>query len=129
MTVGSLKVTDLRRDAQLLESSDPPQDNPSVWPSEAKLAGRAIWFASPKRPTSRRTFRVDATEAALTRVGERRGRLGGGRDLAARLDLQRPGANPRGGSSLIGVGIFIVWMLVLSPGLWRSRSTSTSRSP
>jgi hypothetical protein len=28
------------------------------------------------------------------------------------------GRTPEGSSSLVGVGIFIVWMLVLSAGLW-----------
>jgi hypothetical protein len=30
------------------------------------------------------------------------------------------GRTPEGGSSLIGVGLFIVWMLALSVGLWRT---------
>jgi hypothetical protein len=36
------------------------------------------------------------------------------------------GRTPEGGSSLVGVGLFIVWMLVLSAGLWRTASTSTT---
>lgn len=34
------------------------------------------------------------------------------------------GRTPEAGSSLVGVGLFIVWMLVLSAGLWRTASTS-----
>jgi hypothetical protein len=30
------------------------------------------------------------------------------------------GRTPEGGSSLVGVGLFIVWMLALSAGLWRA---------
>jgi hypothetical protein len=30
------------------------------------------------------------------------------------------GPTPEGGSSLVGVGLFIVWMLAVSVGLWRS---------
>jgi hypothetical protein len=39
------------------------------------------------------------------------------------------GRTPEGNSSLIGVGIFIVWMLVLSAGLWRTASTHTTPRP
>jgi len=36
------------------------------------------------------------------------------------------GRTPEGSSSLVGVGLFIGWMLVLSAGLWRSAASSTS---
>jgi hypothetical protein len=39
------------------------------------------------------------------------------------------GQTPEGTSSLIGVGIFIVWMLVLSTGLWRTASMQTTPRP
>jgi hypothetical protein len=39
------------------------------------------------------------------------------------------GRTPEGSSSLIGVGLFIVWMLVLSAGLWRAASSSTTPRP
>jgi hypothetical protein len=39
------------------------------------------------------------------------------------------GRTPEGNASLIGVGIFIVWMLVLSAGLWRTASQRTSSRP
>jgi hypothetical protein len=35
------------------------------------------------------------------------------------------GRTPEGSSSLAGVGIFIVWMLALSAGLWRSAAAGT----
>ena len=39
------------------------------------------------------------------------------------------GRTPEGSSSLIGVGLFIVWMLALSAALWRASSTSTTPRP
>jgi hypothetical protein len=39
------------------------------------------------------------------------------------------GQTPEGASSLVGVGLFIVWMLVLSAGLWRTAATSTTPRP
>jgi hypothetical protein len=39
------------------------------------------------------------------------------------------GRTPEGNGSLIGVGLFVVWMLVLSAGLWRTGSTSTAPRP
>jgi hypothetical protein len=38
------------------------------------------------------------------------------------------GRTPEGGSSLVGVGLFVVWMLALSLSLWRA-SVATARSP
>jgi hypothetical protein len=39
------------------------------------------------------------------------------------------GRTPEGNSSLVGVGLFIVWMLVLSAGLWRGAASSTPPRP
>jgi hypothetical protein len=39
------------------------------------------------------------------------------------------GRTPEGSSSLVGVGLFIVWMLLLSAAMWRTGSTSTTPSP
>jgi hypothetical protein len=39
------------------------------------------------------------------------------------------GRTPEGSSSLVGVGLFIGWMLVLSAGLWRSATSSTPPRP
>jgi hypothetical protein len=39
------------------------------------------------------------------------------------------GRTPEGRSSLVGVGVFIVWMLALSAGLWRAAGTSTAPGP
>jgi hypothetical protein len=35
------------------------------------------------------------------------------------------GRSPEGNTSLVGVGLFIVWMLLLSAGLWRTAASST----
>jgi hypothetical protein len=39
------------------------------------------------------------------------------------------GRIPEGRSSLVGVGVFILWMLALSAGLWRAAGTSTAPRP
>jgi hypothetical protein len=39
------------------------------------------------------------------------------------------GPTPEGSSSLVGVGLFIVWMLALSVGLWRTAASSTAPRP
>src|SRR5215208_6427294 len=45
MMPGSRKALDLRRDPRLAlhsASVDPPSDDPSAWPGDAKLSGRAV---------------------------------------------------------------------------------------
>ena len=39
------------------------------------------------------------------------------------------GRTPEGSSSLLGVGLFIVWMLLLSAGMWRGAAGSTPPRP
>jgi hypothetical protein len=39
------------------------------------------------------------------------------------------GPTPEGGSSLVGVGLFILWMLALSVGLWRAPAVSERSRP
>jgi hypothetical protein len=39
------------------------------------------------------------------------------------------GRTPEQNSSLVGVGVFVVWMLLLSAALWRTASTSTAPRP
>jgi hypothetical protein len=39
------------------------------------------------------------------------------------------GRNPEGGSSLVGVGLFIVWILALSLSLWRTPARSAPSRP
>ena len=92
MMPGSRKALDLRRDPRLAlhsASVDPP-DDPTTWPGDAKLAGRAVEVHDPallrrfagageegggggtggeaaERP---HVFRVDITELVHTRVGD-----------------------------------------------------------
>jgi hypothetical protein len=39
------------------------------------------------------------------------------------------GPTPEGSSSLVGVGLFILWMLALSAALWRASATGTTPRP
>lgn len=39
------------------------------------------------------------------------------------------GQTPEGSSSVVGVGLFVAWMLALSAALWRAASTSTTPGP
>lgn len=66
---GAVKALDLRRDGRFAIHSptvDPPED-PSQWPGEAKLAGRAVETGAPSSGAPHR-FRLDITEVVHTRV-------------------------------------------------------------
>jgi hypothetical protein len=73
MMPGSIKAQDLGRDPRLAlhaASADPPEDDPSSWLGDAKIAGRAIEVIVPTdedEPALR--FKVDITEVVLVRVG------------------------------------------------------------
>ena len=81
MMAGSRKALDLRRDPRLAlhsASVDPP-DDPTTWPGDAKLAGRAVEVDDPARlaqlagaeqAEGAHLFRVDVTELVHTRVGD-----------------------------------------------------------
>jgi hypothetical protein len=82
MMPGSRKALDLRRDPRLAlhsASLDPPED-PTTWPGDAKLAGRAVEVDDPAlkerfaggggQPDEPHLFRVDITEVVHTRVGD-----------------------------------------------------------
>jgi Pyridoxamine 5'-phosphate oxidase len=81
MMPGSRKALDLRRDPRLALHSaavDPPED-PTTWPGDAKLAGRAVEVDDPARMEQlgggdqsgeAHLFRVDITELVHTRVGD-----------------------------------------------------------
>ena len=81
MMPGSRKALDLRRDPRLAlhsASVDPP-DDPTAWPGDAKLTGRAVEIDDPERlrklgagddPAGAHLFRVDITEVVHTRVGD-----------------------------------------------------------
>ena len=73
MMPGSMKARDLRRDQRLALHSpteDPPDHDPNSWAGEAKIAGYVIEVTDPKRADMGHRFRVEITEAVLTRVGE-----------------------------------------------------------
>ena len=92
MMPGSRKALDLRRDPRLAlhsASVDPPED-PTTWPGDAKVAGRAVEVDDPARlerlagagepadgeeadgggAEGAHLFRVDITELVHTRVGD-----------------------------------------------------------
>jgi hypothetical protein len=80
MMPGSRKALDLRRDPRLAlhsASLDPP-DDPTAWPGDAKLAGRAVEVDDPDLlrrlgagdAGSAHLFRVDITELVHVRVGD-----------------------------------------------------------
>lgn len=65
----AVKARDLRRDPRFALHSptiDPPEDDPSAWPGEAKLAGRAVELSAD--PQSGHRFRLDILEVVWTRV-------------------------------------------------------------
>src|SRR6266550_3281423 len=72
MMPGSLKLYDLERDPRLALHSpteDPPPGNSRGWPGEAKLAGYALEVRFDDSPVAGgRRFRIDITEAVLTRL-------------------------------------------------------------
>ncbi|HEV3014849.1 MAG TPA: pyridoxamine 5'-phosphate oxidase family protein [Actinomycetota bacterium] len=81
MMPGSRKALDLRRDPRLAlhsASLDPP-DDPTAWPGDAKLTGRAVEIDDPERlrklgagddPAAAHVFRVDINELVHIRVGD-----------------------------------------------------------
>jgi hypothetical protein len=77
------------------------------------------------------TALVAVLSLAIQRTGLVRRWLGGVGLVAAAIFLLGSifsvlGRTPEGSSSLLGVSLFIGWMLVLSAGLWRTAASSTS---
>ena len=71
MMPGSRKALDLLRDARLAlhsPSVDPPPEDASSWPGEAKVAGRAVEITDRDPADGAHWFRVEITEVVLTRV-------------------------------------------------------------
>lgn len=68
---GARKVGDLRRDPRLAlhsPSADPPDDpDPTAWPGDAKLSGRAVETTADDADSH--AYRVDIQEVVLTKVG------------------------------------------------------------
>ncbi|WP_091646601.1 pyridoxamine 5'-phosphate oxidase family protein [Micromonospora pallida] len=68
---GALKALDLRRDPRVAlhcPTEDTPEDDPSSWGGDAKIAGIAHELPAPEDGSHR--FRIELTEAVLTRVGQ-----------------------------------------------------------
>lgn len=85
MMPGSRKGADLRRDPRFAlhtSSHDPDDDDPSAWPGDAKVSGRAIEVTDPTAiqafageqegipPGGFELFRADIYEMSLVRVGD-----------------------------------------------------------
>jgi pyridoxamine 5'-phosphate oxidase-like protein len=73
MMPASVKAEDLRLDPRLAlhaASEDPPENDPSAWLGDAKVAGRAVEVVGPTgEDQSPLHFKVDITEVVLIRVG------------------------------------------------------------
>ena len=72
MMPGSLKARDLLRDPRLALHSptfDPPENDPSGWSGDAKIAGLAIESLDKEPGDESHRFLVDVTEVVLTKVG------------------------------------------------------------
>jgi hypothetical protein len=74
MMSGSMKLLDVRRDPRVALHSptiEPPKDDMSAWPGDAKLAGTLVETprpaGDPDKPTG--SFKLDITEVVLTYVG------------------------------------------------------------
>jgi hypothetical protein len=74
MMAGSMKLLDVRRDPRVAVHSptlEPPKDDVSAWPGDAKLAGTLIETAPPDDNPfpGAGFFKLDITEVVLTYVG------------------------------------------------------------
>jgi len=72
MMPGSLKALDLRRDPRFALHSpthDTPEDDPTGWLGEAKLAGRAIEVSDAESGSEPHRFQLDLYEVSHTDVG------------------------------------------------------------
>jgi hypothetical protein len=71
MMEGSRKARDLQRDPRLSVHSptvDPPAEDPSAWPGEAKIAGVGVDVSDPASEDGSHRFRIDITEVVVTAV-------------------------------------------------------------
>ena len=71
MMPDSRKLLDVLRDPRLAvhgPTQDPPEGDPSTWPGEAKLAGRAVDVSDPEHLDKGHRFRIDVTEVVHTAV-------------------------------------------------------------
>jgi hypothetical protein len=82
LTFGSMpdarKGADLVRDPRFAlhgPTVDPPEDDPSGWPGEAKVAGRAVLVGDLEGEAAGQLFRADIDEVVLTKLTEAGDRL------------------------------------------------------
>lgn len=74
MMGGSMKLLDVRRDPRTAvhcPTLEPPKDDPSAWPGDAKLGGQAVEIPPPAGNPHQGAgfFKLDISEAVLTYVG------------------------------------------------------------
>ncbi len=65
----AVKARDLRRDPRVAihgPTSDPPEEDPGLWPGEAKIAGRATELETEEDSHS---FAIEIEEAVITSLG------------------------------------------------------------
>ena len=75
---GARKGADLVRDPRFAlhsASEDPPEDDPSGWSGDAKVAGRAVLVGDLEGDTSGQGFRAELDEVVLTRLNDAGDRL------------------------------------------------------
>jgi len=82
MTFGSMpgarKGADLQRDPRFAlhgPTVDPPPDDPSGWPGEAKVAGRAVLVGDLEGETAGQLFRAELDEVVVTSLNQAGDRL------------------------------------------------------
>ncbi|MCD2194497.1 pyridoxamine 5'-phosphate oxidase family protein [Actinomycetospora endophytica] len=78
MMPGSRKLADVQRDPRVAlhsPSVDPPEDDPTGWPGEAKVAGRLHEIGRPGEGPDGSYFALDVTEIVLTRIAPSGDRL------------------------------------------------------
>jgi hypothetical protein len=111
-----------------LHAGSLPHHSPTSWDPTSYLLSRLLALDQLQGRTPivwTITALVAATSLAIWRTGLVGRRLGVAGLVAAAIFLLGSvlsvlGRTPEGGSSLAGVGLFIVWMLAVSVGLWRT---------
>lgn len=71
MMPGSVKLADVQRDPRVAlhsPSVDPPEEDPSAWPGEAKVAGRLVAVRPPGDGPDGAYFALDVTEVVHTAI-------------------------------------------------------------
>ena len=71
MMPGSVKLADVQRDPRVAlhsPSVDPPEEDPSAWPGEAKVAGRLVAARPPGEGPDGAHFALDVTEVVHTAI-------------------------------------------------------------